>query len=214
MSYPSGPQMPYGPPPQNPKQGMSTGAKIGVGCGGCLGVLLILFMFAGCMSVLSTPTDTSSDNTTSQEADADEGADEGEDEETDETHPGLGETVEHGDWEITVHSITYDVPTSDLDALLADDPSGQWVTVDIEATNTSSGPEYFEAGDQVLMDADGSMYSRDISATDGLSSMDRTNPGGTVEGTLAYDVPEGFEADHMLVNGEGMFDDGVRVDLG
>src|SRR5699024_11594427 len=57
------------------------------------------------------------------------------------------------------------VPTSDLDALLADDPSGQWVTVDIEATNTSSGPEYFEAGDQVLMDADGSMYSRDISAT-------------------------------------------------
>ncbi|MBB5490787.1 hypothetical protein [Nocardiopsis metallicus] len=32
---------------------MSTGKKIGAGCGGCLGLLLILFMFAGCLSVLS-----------------------------------------------------------------------------------------------------------------------------------------------------------------
>ncbi|GAA1103438.1 hypothetical protein [Nocardiopsis metallicus] len=51
-------QPPFGPPvppgaPVPPKRGMSTGKKIGAGCGGCLGLLLILFMFAGCLSVLS-----------------------------------------------------------------------------------------------------------------------------------------------------------------
>lgn len=54
-------QPPFGPPmppgaPVPPKQGMSTGKKIGAGCGGCLGLLLILFMFAGCLSVLSSDT--------------------------------------------------------------------------------------------------------------------------------------------------------------
>lgn len=61
MSYPSGPQMPYGPPPQPPKQGMSTGAKIGIGCGGCFGIFLILFMFVGCVSVLSSDNGSSSE---------------------------------------------------------------------------------------------------------------------------------------------------------
>lgn len=54
-------QPPFGPPvppgaPVPPKQGMSTGKKIGGGCGGCLGLLLVLFMFAGCVSVLSSDT--------------------------------------------------------------------------------------------------------------------------------------------------------------
>ncbi|WP_159944405.1 MULTISPECIES: hypothetical protein [unclassified Nocardiopsis] len=29
------------------------GGKIGLGCGGCLGVLLVLFLFAGCVAALS-----------------------------------------------------------------------------------------------------------------------------------------------------------------
>ncbi|MFJ9557634.1 hypothetical protein ACIRPH_27815 [Nocardiopsis sp. NPDC101807] len=50
---------PYGqavPPPQPPKQGMSTGAKIGLGCGGCLGVSLLLFLFVGCVAVIGSDT--------------------------------------------------------------------------------------------------------------------------------------------------------------
>jgi hypothetical protein len=58
MSYP-GPQQPpygqppYGQPPQPPKPGMSTGKKIGIGCGGCLGLLLFLALLGGCMAMLS-----------------------------------------------------------------------------------------------------------------------------------------------------------------
>ncbi|CAL9494015.1 hypothetical protein SUDANB121_03315 [Nocardiopsis dassonvillei] len=58
MSYPGGPQMPYPPPSGGPppKQGMSTGAKIGIGCGGCLGIFFFLALLGGCMSLLSGDT--------------------------------------------------------------------------------------------------------------------------------------------------------------
>ncbi|MCK9869512.1 DUF4352 domain-containing protein [Nocardiopsis dassonvillei] len=46
------PQPPYGPPPPPANPGMSTGKKIGLGCGGCLGVLLFLLLLVGCMAVL------------------------------------------------------------------------------------------------------------------------------------------------------------------
>ncbi|WP_017570361.1 DUF4352 domain-containing protein [Nocardiopsis halotolerans] len=46
------PQPPYGQP-MPPHQGMSTGKKIGLGCGGCLGVLLVLLLLGGCMAALS-----------------------------------------------------------------------------------------------------------------------------------------------------------------
>lgn len=47
------PQPPYGPPPPPVNPGMSTGKKIGLGCGGCLGVLLFLLLLGGCMAALS-----------------------------------------------------------------------------------------------------------------------------------------------------------------
>ncbi|WDZ88872.1 hypothetical protein [Nocardiopsis sp. HUAS JQ3] len=46
------PQPPYGPPPPPANRGMSTGKKVGLGCGGCLGVLLFLFLLVGCVAVL------------------------------------------------------------------------------------------------------------------------------------------------------------------
>lgn len=60
---------PYGPPVP-PKKPMSTGGKIGIGCGGCLGLLLILFMFAGCVSALSgdTPSTDGGDSSAREEA--------------------------------------------------------------------------------------------------------------------------------------------------
>ena len=205
---------PYGqsvPPPRPPKQGMSTGAKVGIGCGGCLGASLLLFLFAGCVAVIGadTPEEPSPPPAASSEEEVDEAAAEVEPE----AHPGLGEAVEHGNWEITVVALHRDVPTAELDSVLAEEPSGQWVTVEITATNTTSGPQFFDGSSQVLMDADGSMYSSDALASDGLGLFEEANPGSTVSGRLAYDVPTDLEIDHMLVNGETFLDDGVRVDL-
>ena len=206
---------PYPPPPpiQPPKKGMSTGAKIGLfGCGGCLGVSLLGLMFLLFVGALASTPEGEESTVAASPKEADAAADTTQDEADQEEHPGLGEVVEHGAWEITVLSMTDEVPTGDL-GMFAEPPSGRWVVVEIEATNTSSGPEYFEASDQVLMDANGAMYERDISASEGIGGLDKVNPGGTVSGRLAFDIPEGVDIDHMLVNGEGMFATGTRVDL-
>lgn len=64
------PQQPPFGPPVPPKKGMSTGRKIGLGCGGCLGLLLVLFMFAGCVAALGggTSPDQEGSAETRQEA--------------------------------------------------------------------------------------------------------------------------------------------------
>lgn len=210
MSYPPHHAYPPPPPGPQPKQGLPTGAKIALGCGGAavlvVGGLLFLAIVGFMVGDPSTTADSSSERTTEAAAGDDSGQEEAQE------HPGIGDTVSHGDWEITVTGVEYDAPTSEL-GVFAEDPSGRWIVVSLEATNTSSGPTFFDSSDQVLMDADGSMYRADIMASDGISALDQVNPGGQVGGRLAYDVPEDVEIDHMLVNGESMFADGVRVDL-
>ncbi|QVJ01677.1 DUF4352 domain-containing protein [Nocardiopsis eucommiae] len=52
---------------------MSTGKKIGLGCGGCLGVILILLLMVGCVVALSGDEDTSS-STGASSSDTEEAA--------------------------------------------------------------------------------------------------------------------------------------------
>ncbi|GAB3725085.1 DUF4352 domain-containing protein [Nocardiopsis oceani] len=213
---------PYGPPEAAPD--MPTGAKVGIGCLGCFGATVTGFVALAVLGALVPGPDSGGGTTApaspeasesreaneAQEAlEADEDADEGADAEED--HPGLGDTVEHGDWEITVHAIEHDVPFADLSDFADDDHDGQWVTVEMEVTNLGSGPESFSGRDQVLMDDSGSMYRYDIWASD-LFDRD-LNPGTGSSGTLAYDVPSDFEADHMLVNGRSSGATGIRIEL-
>ncbi|KOX17039.1 hypothetical protein [Nocardiopsis sp. NRRL B-16309] len=56
---------------------MSTGAKIGLGCGGCLGVLVFLAIIGGCMAALSgDSTDTATPSTSSSSEAEEEPAEE------------------------------------------------------------------------------------------------------------------------------------------
>jgi hypothetical protein len=195
---------------------MSTGAKIGVGCGGCLGLSAVGFLGLALLGALLPDSEPSAPTVAASPAEAEAPADETEGaaaEPEEAAHPGLGEVVEHGDWEITVVSIDYGVPTGDLESMFAEEPSGQWVVVELEATNISSAPSYFVSDDQVLMDASGSMYSYDVMSSEGIDMLDQVNPGGSVAGQLAFDVPEDTEISHMIVNGETFLDDGVRVNL-
>ena len=215
---------PYGQPATAPD--MSTGAKIGIGCLGCFGAAVTgLVMLAVLGALVSDPdrdggatAQASPETSESREAGTGENTDEGDEgaeieevEAVEEDHPGLGEMVEHGDWEITVHAIEHDVPVADLSYFADDDHDGQWVTVEMEVTNLGSGPESFSGRDQVLMDDSGSMYRYDIWASD-LFDRD-LNPGTGSSGTLAYDVPSDFQADHMIVSGRSSGATGARIDL-
>jgi hypothetical protein len=154
--------------------------------------------------------DTEIDDFEPGEVEEEPAADEGE---AEDSHPGIGELVEHGDWEMTVTSYEEGVATGDLRAEFPEEPAGQWIVVEMTATNIASSPEYFEPSDQVLLDVDGSMYSYDILASHEVWDLDTVNPGNTVEGQIAFDVPEGVEISHMMVNGASAFEDGVRVDI-
>ena len=207
---------PHGRPVPEPRPGMSVGAKFGIGCLGCLGMSVMGFFALLFLGALVSSTDERDETTvaaapTTTDDESGEQEEEAEEAEPQEAHPGLGETIDHGDWEIVVHAIEYDVPTTRLDEFFAEEPSGQWVTVELTVKNISGEPRSFSERDQVLMDEAGSMYRYELWAST-LFGFD-TNPGSEETGLLAYDVPVDFEADHMLVNGESGFSDGVRVDL-
>lgn len=100
--YGPGPQGPYGPqhppyglPPQPPKPGLSTGAKIGLSCGAVFTVLLVLALLSACVSALSGDTAAAPRPATSSESPAEspaearveDAADQEEPEELDEEEP-------------------------------------------------------------------------------------------------------------------------------
>ncbi|WP_232832321.1 DUF4352 domain-containing protein [Nocardiopsis sp. FIRDI 009] len=70
MSYPPQ-QPPYGPPQPPPKQGMSTGAKIGIfGCGGCLVLVVIGFVLLFALGLVASSEDGTAASSPSDSADS------------------------------------------------------------------------------------------------------------------------------------------------
>lgn len=187
------------PPSQPPRQGMSTGAKVTLfGCGGCATLLVVLFVAVGCLALVA-PSSESRLDTAEQPAEVEESY-------------RVGDAVAHGAWEFTVLNIEEGVSEVE-EEWETHSPQGQYVLVELRAKNIGSEPEYFAGRDQVLMDTDGKMYRYDVSASSGFDWLEPVNPGNEVQGVLAFDVPTGFELSHLLVNGEGSFADGVRVDV-
>lgn len=200
---------PYQPPQPPPQQGMSTGAKIALfGCGGCGGVLFLFIVSVILLGIVATSSSSDSGSNSSGSGGTSSASTPTEEEES----YTVGDAVTHGDWEITVLSVEEGV-TEIAESYRTHVPQGQYVVVELRVKNVSSGPEYFEDGDQVLIDTEGAMYRRDVSASSGIDWLEVVNPGVEVEGKLAFDVPKAFELSHLLVNGEGSFSTGVRVDV-
>lgn len=190
---------------------MSTGKKVALF--GCATPLLVLLLMAGCVAVLAPSGEETAEDAGTESADTDADADTGAEDGGDQAH-ALGETFEHGSFEFTVHSVEEGVASVEGEFGITEEARGEYTIVELTAENISSSAEYLEGSNQVLMDADGNMYERDIAASSDDSFIDQLNPGQAAETTLAYDITPGTEIDHMLVNGKSMIDDGVRVDLG
>ncbi|KIH99866.1 hypothetical protein LP52_04955 [Streptomonospora alba] len=193
---------------------MSTGAKVGIGCGIATVTGFILMMGGCAVLILAAPDTADTDpGAPAPAADADDGGGEGSAEAPAEESYVVGDTVSHGSWDITVTSVEQGVGSVEDEFGLTEEPRGQYVVMELTVVNTGSEAAYFEARDQVLMDADGAMYEYDIPASSGLDWLEKINPGTEATGNIVFDVPTDFGLDHILVNGEGSFADGVRVDL-
>lgn len=175
------PQPPYGPPAP-PKQGMSTGKKIGLGCGGCLAVLVVLFLFAGCVAVLSsggsgdsaTTREETAQEETAQEEPAEEVAEEAaaEGEEAEETE----EAEEPQDVVLTAEAVEYEPGVLDTGG----DHTSVYVTVENNGDeDIDVNPLYFE-----IVADDGTKKNVSLMAGQGQIDAVTLSPGQRAEGTI------------------------------
>ncbi|WP_241483025.1 DUF4352 domain-containing protein [Nocardiopsis halophila] len=198
------------PPSQPPKRGMSTGAKIGLGCGLAV-VLVFILVIGGCMAAIVSSDSDGGGGSSSDGGDG--GNSEGGGSET----AAIGDTVESGAFAFTVTNVETGVTeVSDESGMLTETPDGQYVVVDVTVENVGDESGIFDSSSQKLIDADGKEYSTDTAAemTGGTDSfVNEVNPGNSVEGQLIFDVPEGVELDTLELQDFISLDSSAVVDV-
>lgn len=128
----------------------------------------------------------------------------------------IGTPVRDGKFEFTVTQVETGV-TRVGDDILGKDAQGQFVLVHLTVSNIGSKAQYFDGSSQVLRDTAGRTFSADSTAGIYLdksnSFLNQINPGNTVQGIVAFDVP----VDAVLKTAElhdSAFSSGVTVSLG
>lgn len=210
------------PPPQPPNRGMSTGAKIGLGCGlaAALGFLLLI---GGCVALLASSSPDPDGSANPSGGGGGGGGAEGSGGGSDgggsgaEEPAAIGDTVESGAFAFTVTEVDTSVTeVSDESGFVTETPDGRYVVVDVTVENIGDESGYFDSSSQTLVDVDGKEYSTDTSAeimADTDSFLNEINPGNEVEGQLIFDVPEGVELDRLELRDFISLDSSAVVDV-
>ncbi|GAA4887615.1 DUF4352 domain-containing protein [Streptomonospora salina] len=225
MSYGDHPPPPPPPVPPNPprRDGLTTGSKIGLGCGIAAAVGFML-LFGGCMAVIvAAPGGDTVESTDPPQAGSGSGS--GSDrqdtqeqqEDQEDTPAGIGDTVESGAFAFTVTGVETGVAeVSDDSGYITETPDGRYVVVAVTVENIGDESGYFDSSSQTLVDVDDKQYSTDTAAeiTGGAESfLNEINPGNEVEGELVFDVPAGVELDRLELRDFVSFDESAVVDV-
>lgn len=195
-----------------PKKGMSTGAKIGIGCGGCAGLVVIIVLIVVIATVMGGDDTESGDGGGSDTEAGGGNSDEGGEEAS-----GIGDTVESGAFAFTVTDVETGVEqVSDSSGVLTETPDGQFVIVSVTVENIGDQAGTFESSSQRLVDASDREHSTDVEAEitgDAESFLNQINPGNSVKGELIFDIPADAEPSHVELSDFLTLDESARVDL-
>ncbi|MFT3888957.1 MAG: DUF4352 domain-containing protein [Arachnia sp.] len=119
---------------------------------------------------------------------------------------GLGDTVTSGDWTFTVTKVLKPTKTIGEDYLKTE-ARGEFIVMQVALTNEGDSAEYLTASQIKLVSA-GKTYETSSEAAiylkGAVSLLDQVNPGLTVEGKIAFEVPEGTEPEEIQFSG-GLF---------
>ncbi|GAB3688262.1 DUF4352 domain-containing protein [Nocardiopsis oceani] len=142
---------------------------------------------------------------------ADEPAEQPEDETASQAEPAswpnavaMGESASDGTWDITLTNVerTSQISGSYDNATAAQ--GREFVVLEAELTNDSTGPQAPDAEDSEVVDTEGSLYACDLDALWALnddSMYTDVNPGGSVTISVPFDVAEGTELEVALLTG-------------
>lgn len=134
--------------------------------------------------------DDAADQKAADEKKAEE-EDAAEKEEAAEAVPGIGDTVEVGDFSVRVTDVEPGVEWVG-DSTFGEAPQGQFVKVYVTVENTGTEADYFLDSEQKLVDDQDRQHSTSSAAwmlDEESLFLTEINPGNKVEGVLLYDVP-------------------------
>jgi hypothetical protein len=130
----------------------------------------------------------------------------------------IGDKVRDGKFEFTVVKVTHAKSVGDTQYGLGETAQGRFTIMTLKVTNIGNQSQTLDDSSQYVYDAAGHKYSAssaadiDLSGANGQSStwLNDINPGNTVVGKIAFDMPAGAKAVKMELH-DSMFSGGVIV---
>jgi Domain of unknown function (DUF4352) len=209
---PGGPyQQPPGAPYQSqPPRKRRLGLKITLGIvGGVILLIIVAAALGGGNSGSSGSTSTTSSGTSAAPAQAAAPA------------PGIGTKVRDGKFEFVITKVTHAKSVGDTSLGLGDTAQGEYTILHIRVTNIGTEAQTLDDSAQYVYDSAGRKFSAstsadiDLGGVNGQSStwFDDINPGNSVHGRIAFDLPAGDKAVKAELH-DSAFSDGITVKLG
>jgi hypothetical protein len=132
----------------------------------------------------------------------------------------IGTPVRDGKFQFTITSVSHAKSVGDTANGLGDTAQGEYTILHITVTNIGSQPQTLDDSSQYVYDASGRKYDASTSADMDLNSasgsdsvfLNDINPGNTVKGELAFDMPAGLKAVKAELH-DSAFSGGVIVNL-
>lgn len=129
---------------------------------------------------------------------------------------GMNQPVRDGKFEFTVTGMDCSKTTIGSDGLTKQ-AQGTWCIVSMTVKNIGDKAQMLDASSQKAFDAANRQYSTDSSAAmylgDTNTFLNQLNPGSSVQGQIAYDVPAGTKLTKLQLH-DSPFSGGVDVNLG
>jgi hypothetical protein len=205
------PGAPYQPPPPRKKRHLGLKITLGVVGGIILLIIVAAVLGGGGNSGTGTNTATGTGTGNSQAAQGSGST----------AVPGIGSKVRDGKFEFVITKVTHAKSVGDTSLGLGDTAQGRYVILHIRVTNIGNEAQTLDDSSQYVYDASGRKFSASTSADIDLSGpngqgstwLNDINPGNTVHGRIAFDLPASDKAVKAELH-DSMFSDGVTVKLG
>jgi len=132
----------------------------------------------------------------------------------------IGTPVRDGKFQFTITSVSHAKSVGDTADGFGDTAQGKYTILHVTVTNIGSQPQTLFDSNQYVYDASGRKYDASTSADVDLNSasgsdsvfVNDINPGNTVHGELAFDMPAGLKAVKAELH-DSAFSGGVTVNL-